>query len=118
MNFWMDYELRRIHGENPHYPGHASESWPPAAPPNELAWKKEIARFAELIGSLAAMAQRDSNALSREVPAIHSTQEAAASTVLAILWQTLAHNSYHVGQIALVRRALGVWPPRGGGDSW
>jgi hypothetical protein len=23
-----------------------------------------------------------------------------------------------VGQMVLVRRALGAWPPRGGGDSW
>jgi len=118
MNFWMDYELRRIRGDKPRYPDHASESWPAPAPPEEAAWKKEVARFADLIGVLAAMAQGDSNALSREIPATHSTQEAATSTVLAILWQTLAHNSYHVGQIALLRRALDVWPPRGGGDSW
>lgn len=118
MNFWMDYELRRMRGDKPRYPDRASESWPPAAPPDEAAWKKEVARFSELIGLLAAMAQGDSNALSREVPAMHSNQEAASSTVLAILWQTLAHNSYHVGQIALLRRVLGAWPPRGGGDSW
>ena len=28
------------------------------------------------------------------------------------------HVSYHVGQIALLRRILGSWPPPGGGDSW
>ncbi len=118
MNFWMDYELRRIRGDKPHYPDHASESWTATAPPDEAAWKNEIARFAEMLGALASTAQGDSNALSREVPAMHSSQEARTSTVLAILWQTLAHNSYHVGQIALVRRALSAWPPCGGGDSW
>jgi uncharacterized damage-inducible protein DinB len=35
-----------------------------------------------------------------------------------VLWQTLVHNSYHFGQIAMLRRVLGAWPPRGGGDSW
>ncbi len=119
VNFWTDYELRRIHGENPHYPEHASESWPKdVAPPSEDQWKKESARFAELIGMLAALADADSNELNREVPPMHPNQETRTSTVLAILWQTLAHNSYHVGQIALARRALGAWPPRGGGDSW
>jgi uncharacterized damage-inducible protein DinB len=49
---------------------------------------------------------------------MHPKQETRTSTVLAILWQTLAHNSYHVGQIVLVRSALGAWPPRAGGDSW
>jgi uncharacterized damage-inducible protein DinB len=118
MNFWTDYELRRIRGEKPHYPAHAAESWLPDDPPGEAEWKKEIARFAELIGNLAAMAEGDAEELSRDVPAMHPNQETRTSTVLAILWQTLAHNSYHAGQIALVRRALGAWPPRGGGDSW
>ena len=35
-----------------------------------------------------------------------------------MLWQTAVHNSYHVGQIAMIRRALGAWPPQGGGDTW
>jgi uncharacterized damage-inducible protein DinB len=118
VNFWTDYELRRIRGEEPRYPVHATESWPPRTPPSEAEWKKEVARFAELIGILAAMAEADAVELSREVPAMHPKQETRTSTVLAILWQTLAHNSYHVGQIALVRRALGAWPPSGGGDSW
>jgi uncharacterized damage-inducible protein DinB len=118
VNFWTDYELRRIRGEKPPYPVHAAESWPTAAPPSEVEWKKEVARFAELIGILAVMAEGNSNELNREVPAMHPKQETRTSTVLAILWQTLAHNSYHVGQIALVRRALGAWPPSGGGDSW
>jgi uncharacterized damage-inducible protein DinB len=117
VNFWTDYELRRIRGEKPHYPDHAAESWPKnIAPISEAEWKQDCARFADLIGILAVMAGSDSNELNREVPPMH--QETRTSTVRAILWQTLAHNSYHVGQIALVRRALGVWPPRGGGDSW
>src|SRR5208283_2869972 len=62
MNFWTDYELRRIRGEKPHYPDHASESWPPnSAPASDSEWKKEVARFVELIASLAATAKSDSN---------------------------------------------------------
>jgi uncharacterized damage-inducible protein DinB len=118
VNFWTDYELRRIRGEKPHYPDHAAESWPPSTPPTENGWKKEIARFAELLAALAALAAADSNELNREVLAMHPNQETRTSTVLAILWQTVAHNSYHVGQIALVRRALAAWPPKAGGDSW
>jgi uncharacterized damage-inducible protein DinB len=30
----------------------------------------------------------------------------------------VAHTSYHVGQIAMIRRVLGAWPPGAGGDSW
>jgi uncharacterized damage-inducible protein DinB len=119
VNFWTDYELRRMRGEKPHYPEHAAESWPQkSAPDSEAEWKKEAARFADLIGTLAAIAEANPNELNREVPAMHPKQETRTSTVHAILWQTLAHNSYHVGQIVLVRSALGAWPPRSGGDSW
>jgi len=119
VNFWTDYELRRIRGEKPHYPEHAAESWPPnTAPASEAEWKKEADRFAEMIGALATLAEGDASELNREVHAMHPNQETRTSTVIAILWQTLAHNSYHVGQIVLVRSAMGAWPPRGGGDSW
>ena len=119
VNFWNGYELERIHGEKPPYPDHAAESSPKdSALISEAEWKKDCARFADLIGILAAMAESDSLELDREVPPMHANQETRTSTVRAILWQILAHNSYHVGQIALVRRALGVWPPRSGGDSW
>jgi uncharacterized damage-inducible protein DinB len=40
------------------------------------------------------------------------------STVYALLVQITAHNSYHAGQIALLRRQMDAWPPRRGGDSW
>ncbi|HYL63113.1 MAG TPA: DinB family protein [Candidatus Methylomirabilis sp.] len=119
LNYWMDYDLRRVGGENPPYPAHAAESWPQnIAPPSEAAWKKEVTRFAEHLATHAKMAEWDSNALSRHVPATHPSHEARSSTVLAILWQSVAHNSYHVGQIAQVRRALGAWPPKQGGDTW
>jgi uncharacterized damage-inducible protein DinB len=34
------------------------------------------------------------------------------------VWQITAHNSYHAGQIALLRRQAGAWPPERGGDTW
>jgi uncharacterized damage-inducible protein DinB len=119
VNFWNGYEVQRIRGEKPHYPEHAAESWPKdSALISAAEWKKDCARFADLIGILAAMAESDSLELDREVPLLQANQETRTSTVRDILWQILAHNSYHVGQIALVRRALGVWPPHSGGDSW
>ena len=30
----------------------------------------------------------------------------------------LGHDAYHLGQIVLIRRMIGVWPPPGGGDTW
>lgn len=36
---------------------------------------------------------------------------------LRLVWFT-SHDSYHLGQIALMRRLIGAWPPPGGGDTW
>ena len=119
MNYWMDYEIQRIAGNPPPYPEHATGSWlPDSAPPTEAAWTTAVTRFRDLIDTLIRHAQSDSAALSREVPAAHSQQTGYSSSVGAILWQIMAHNSYHIGQIAMLRRCLGVWPPRAGGDTW
>ena len=119
MNFWMHYELRRIRSERPVYPAHASESWPVnAAPPGDSKWHQEVARFRNLLAELAKLAASSADVLAREVEATHPDHKKHSSTLSAVLWQTLVHNSYHVGQVAMLRRALGAWPPQGGGDSW
>jgi uncharacterized damage-inducible protein DinB len=119
MNYWMDYEIQRIAGHAPQYPEHAAGSWlHEPAPPSDTHWTEAIARFRTLIETLATIAQSDSEELSREVQAAHQQQAGHSSSVRAILWQTMAHNAYHVGQIAMLRRSLGLWPPRAGGDTW
>jgi uncharacterized damage-inducible protein DinB len=119
VNFWMDYELKRIHHENPAYPAHAAEGWPSNADPaSEEEWSSAIAHFKHLLAELATLAESPSDALAQQVDATHPDHTKHSSSLLAVLWQTLAHNSYHVGQIAMLRRALGSWPPHGGGDSW
>jgi uncharacterized damage-inducible protein DinB len=119
LNYWTDYELRRIRGVNPVYPAHAKESWPmDAAPTSEDEWQKTIALFKQLLAKLAALADSAPDVLAREVPATHPDHAKHSSTLLAVLWQTLVHNTYHIGQIAMLRRALGAWPPKGGGDTW
>jgi uncharacterized damage-inducible protein DinB len=119
MNYWMDYEVRRIRGEAPKYPDHAADSWPAnSAPGGEQQWKKTISEFRELLGKLAALAESGPEELARPIAATHPDHAKRASSLVDVLWQTLVHNSYHVGQIAILRRVLGAWPPRGGGDSW
>ncbi len=56
--------------------------------------------------------------MQREIESAYEGDKKVAGTLEAVLWQMAAHNSYHVGQIAMVRQALGAWPPRGGGDTW
>jgi uncharacterized damage-inducible protein DinB len=124
MNYWMDYELAKIAGENPRYPDKAIESWPvhpnPATESRvaDEQWQATTRRFTDLLARLARLAESDSAALARKVQNVGSPQSPRETTVHAMLWQIMAHNSYHAGQIALLRRQSGAWPPERGGDTW
>jgi uncharacterized damage-inducible protein DinB len=119
MNYWMDYELRRIRGETPAYPKHSGQDWPAdAAPGGAQEWKRAISIFGELLDRLAVLAEASPEELARDIEATDACHAKQASTLRDVLWQTLVHNSYHAGQIATLRRCLGAWPPRGGGDTW
>src|SRR5271155_414899 len=119
MNYWMDYELRRIRGERPAYPEHSSQSFPPASSPRDAQdWDRLRKRFAGLLADFTKLAKSSPNEIQRRIEPGHEGDTKLAGTLGAVLWQMVAHNSYHVGQIAMIRRALGVWPPRGGGDTW
>ena len=106
MNYWMDYDLGKIAGENRPYPDKAIESWP--VRPNPAAESRSVDDLAE----------SDAAELGRKVQHLGPGQSPRESTVHAMLWQIAAHNSYHAGQIALLRRQFGDWPPQRGGDTW
>jgi uncharacterized damage-inducible protein DinB len=117
MSYWMEYEVRRIAGERPSYPTHAIESWP-AHPDfaSDDQWQATRQRFGDLLARLASLAEADTAELEKAVSP--DKPSSPPSTVGAVLKQITAHNSYHVGQIALLRRQFDAWPPRRGGDSW
>ena len=119
MSYWMDYEIHRIAGEPVEYPEHAIESWPSkSGADSEAEWQHTVARFKRLLEKLGELSDSGPEILNREVRGNDPRQESEASSVQTVLWQTAVHNSYHIGQVALLRRCFGVWPPRRGGDTW
>jgi uncharacterized damage-inducible protein DinB len=118
MNYWMDYDLSKIAGENRPYPDKAVEGWPTHPNPATKAWRATTHRFTDLLTRLAQLAESDASQLERKVQNVGSPKSPRESTVHAMLWQLAAHNSYHAGQIALLRRQFGAWPPERGGDTW
>jgi hypothetical protein len=117
MNCWMDYEVHRIGGESPVYPEHAIQSWPASeGPASETEWNETLTCFTSLLGQLEVLSNSNLEIMRRQVAA--SGPSASPSTVEEVLWQMVAHNSYHIGQVVLIRQCLGAWPPRKGGDSW
>lgn len=119
MNYWMEYELRRIRGHRPAYPEHSTESFPPTPSPADAQdWDRLRKRLAGLLTDFTALASSSPEEMQRQIETVHEGDTKLAGTLEAVLWQMVAHNSYHTGQIAMIRRALGAWPPRGGGDTW
>jgi uncharacterized damage-inducible protein DinB len=119
LNYWMRYELARISGTNPEYPEHAAESWPTdRAPQTSSEWNTEVRAFEALLSKLARFAESGEETLRRVVPSTDKSHEGTDASLLGVLCQTVVHNSYHLGQVVLLRRAFGAWPPPGGGDTW
>ena len=119
INYWMNYELRRIRGERPKYPEHAAESFPASPSPVDAQdWDRLKRDFAWFLSEYAKLAQSPAAEMQRQIESSREDDKKIAGTLEAVLWQMVAHTSYHVGQIAMVRQALGAWPPRGGGDTW
>jgi uncharacterized damage-inducible protein DinB len=78
--------------------------WPRhPAPPNAAAWDESIASFKREREKLKALA-RETKDLYAPVPTGKANQ-----TYLRALLLLVDHNTYHLGQIVAVRRALGTW---------
>jgi uncharacterized damage-inducible protein DinB len=119
MTFWMENELERIDGKTPAYPSQASLGWPDDAPPTEKDWSQTVARFKMALDRLALFAEATPEVKGRAVPVTSEAEHAnQGATVEDVVWQTVMHNSHHLGQVVLLRRLLGAWPPPGGGDTW
>lgn len=118
MTYWTEYELARLSGKPWPYPEHAAESWPAeTAPASEQDWNAALSGFRACLDGMAALVRAGGETLERPVLPTNP-QSRPAGSVEAVLWQTVVHNSYHIGQVAEVRRALGAWPPETGGDTW
>ena len=115
MNFWMDYELRRIRGEKPPHPEHNEESFPAKGSPLRAEdWDRLKMTFARLLEDFIALAKLSEGDLQRPVESLHERDQQIAGTLEASLWQVVAHNSYHIGQVVMLRQEFTAWPPLGG----
>ena len=114
MNYWMNYELKRIRGEKPKYPEHNAESFPST----QQNWDQLKRDFSWFLAEFAKLALSSQEEMSRHIESVHEGDKKVAGTLEAVLWQMVAHNSYHAGQIAMLRRVLNAWPPTSGGDTW
>jgi hypothetical protein len=78
--------------------------WPAGdAPPNTAAWDKSVAAFRADLKAMQNLVNDSSKDLS--APIAHGQGQTLLREALLLA----DHNSYHLGQLIAVRRALGAW---------
>jgi uncharacterized damage-inducible protein DinB len=79
--------------------------WPNSdAPPDDAAWDKAVDQFRADLRAMQELVSDPEVDLFAKIP--HGTGQ----TVLREALLVADHNAYHLGQLVVVRRALGAWP--------
>jgi hypothetical protein len=82
--------------------------WPQSdAPPDEAAWDRGIAAFRADLRAMQDLVTNPSTDLFAAIP------HGEGQTILREALLIADHNSYHLGQLVLLRRLLGAWPEDG-----
>lgn len=90
-------------------PDHVSPSFPDGywpsepEPPDDKAWDRSVNSFCTDLESLCALVADDATDLFARIP------RGSGQTVLREALVAADHNSYHLGQLLLLRRILGAW---------
>jgi hypothetical protein len=90
-------------------PKHKSPKWPEGywpegdAPRNSAAWEASVAAFRRDVAEMEKLVTDTSNDLFAPIP------HGQGQTLLREALLVADHNSYHVGQLILLRRLLGAW---------
>lgn len=97
----VEYALNPKH-KSPDFP---EGYWPKSPePPDAKAWDKSIASFrGDRKKLVAALEKSDPLA-----PIPHANNQSLASKTILVI----DHNSYHLGQLILLRRLLNAWPEK------
>lgn len=97
LDFCVNPDYRELHWPD--------DYWPKSpAPPSGSAWDKSLAAYRKDREALQRLALDESKDLLEKVPA------GQGQTYLRELFLVADHTAYHLGELVVVRRALGAWP--------
>jgi len=106
--FWQDRFFRASHGETLERVESAALGWPSVT---AAEWDGLVERCLANLERYRSIA-RDQAELDR--PVAEGKRTALGVNVVT----HYIHDLHHLGQLILLRRMLGAWPPPGGGDTW
>jgi uncharacterized damage-inducible protein DinB len=111
---WMLLEHMRITQgdilEFSRNPKHVSPDWPAGywpqteAPRSAAAWDKSVQQFLRDLRAMQELVERSETDLFARIP------WGEGQTILREALLMADHNAYHLGQLVVLRRVLGVWP--------
>ena len=79
--------------------------WPVGdAPPDEAAWDRSVEAFRNDLQAMKDLVSNPGTDLLAPIP------HGDGQTILREALLVADHNAYHLGQLVVVRRALGAWP--------
>jgi DinB superfamily len=79
--------------------------WPKTeAPPNAASWNNSLRSFRADLKTMAKLVADKKTDLFARIP------HGSGQTILREALLIADHNSYHLGQIVILRRLLGIWP--------
>ncbi len=86
---------------SPEFP---DDYWPKTeAPPGETAWDDSVAAFEKDLRAMVRLVKNPDTDLYARIP------HGEGQTILREALLVADHNAYHLGQLVLVRKALGAW---------
>lgn len=92
---------------NPEYvePVWPDDYWPQEkAPPSDAAWKNSVKQCQKDLQTLIKLVQNPKTKILEPIPHLPE-----GPTILREILLVADHNSYHIGQIILLRGMLGIW---------
>jgi uncharacterized damage-inducible protein DinB len=108
MAYWNQWVGKWLAGQKPSVPKHAQGSWPgKVAPQSAGEWQEALRRLDQGLREMTGAIQ-EADLLAKR----------GTKTPLGMLQTIALHNSYHLGQVVLLRQRLGAWPPPSGGLTW
>ena len=108
--FWNEDVIHRIKGsENPHQAKDNEETFGnPGNPEDEIGWTQTVQRLNEVMSNLkTVIADLDDEKLK-------APYAADSSSIERLLNNIMMHDTYHLGQIVLLRKLQSAW----GGVDW
>ncbi|MCD7035999.1 DinB family protein [Metabacillus sp. GX 13764] len=103
--FWNEDAIHRIKGtENPHKPKDNEETFGhPGDPEDEMGWSESVQRLDEVMNKLrTVIAELDDEKLKAPYAADRYSIERLLNNIMM-------HDSYHLGQIVLLRKQQSSW---------